>query len=203
MPLQNRVLATGEIVADPARGLFMGNRGILHDDNQRLGGARWRHKAWIICVLRHKDWHREVMQPRNYTELFFLDDAVALAAGHRPCALCRRGAFNDYRDAAGFIGSAPAMDDVLHAARAISRRFEQRRHALDIADLPSGAVVLRGKPMLVLGDALRPVTPEGYGRSEKRPVSGMVTVLTPPPSLRALRGGFVPVLHASAGGFSL
>ena len=84
MPLQNRVLATGEIVADPARGLFTGNRGILHDANKRLREARWRHKAWIICELVHNDWHRDVMTPGNYTELFFLDEAVALAAGHRP-----------------------------------------------------------------------------------------------------------------------
>ncbi len=90
MPHQNRVLATGEFVADPARGLFMGNRGILHDEYQRIGHVRWRHKAWITCRLKYKGWFREIMQLGNYTELFFLDEAVALAAGHRPCALCRR-----------------------------------------------------------------------------------------------------------------
>ena len=203
MPLQNRVLATGEIIAHPARGLFMGNRGILHDAKQRLGAARWRHKAWIICLLRHKDWHREVMQPGNYTELFFLDEAVALAAGHRPCAMCRRSAFDAYRLAAGFKGTANAMDASLHAARAIPRRFEQRRHNLGIGDLPNGAVILQEKPKLVLEDALRPVTPVGYGLPEMRPVSGEVAVLTPPPTLVALREGFCPVLHPSAGGFVL
>ncbi len=203
MPLQNRLLATGEIIADPARGLFMGNRGILHDTDQRLGAALWRHKAWIICVLRHKDWHRDVMQPGNYTELFFLDEAVAMAAGHRPCAMCRWDAYNSYRDAAGFKVTAKAMDNVLHAARAIPRRFEQRRHELDIGALPDGAIVWMGEPKLVRADALRPVKPEGYGPPELRPRSGVVTVLTPPPTLGALREGYRPVLHASAGGFVL
>ena len=203
MPLQNRVLATGEIVATPARGLFMGNRGILHDENQRLCRARWRHKAWIICVLRHKDWHRDVMQPGNYTELFFLDEAVALAAGQRPCAMCRWVAYNAYRDAAGFRGTAKAMDDGLHAARAVPRRFEQRRRAMDISTLPDGAIVLADVPKLVLDDAIRPVTAEGYGPPEVRPRSGDVSVLTPPPSLTALRKGYLPVLHPSASGFFL
>ncbi len=201
MPLQNRVLATGEIVATPARGLFMGNRGILHYENQRLGRARWRHKAWIICVLRHKDWHRDVMQPGNYTELFFLDEAVALAAGQRPCAMCRWGAYNGYRDAAGFKRTAKAMDKVLHAARAIPRQFLQRRHAMDISTLPDGAIILAEVPKLVLGDALKPVTPGGYGPPEARPKSGEVSVLTPPPTLTALREGYRPVLHPSASGF--
>ena len=200
MPLQNRVLATGDIVADPARGLFMGNRGILHDGDQRLGMARWRHKAWIICVLRHKNWHRDVMQPGNYTELFFLDEAVALAAGHRPCALCRRRAYDAYRDAAGFKDTAKAMDDDLHAARAIPRRFEQRRHAMDIRALPNGAIILQDVPKVVLSNALRPVTPEGYGPPEVRPKSGEISVLTPPPTLKALREGYRPELHLSAGG---
>lgn len=203
MPLQNRVLATGDIVAHPARGLFMGNRGILHDTNQRMGAARWRHKAWVTCVLRHKDWHREVMQPDNYTELFFLDEAVALAAGHRPCALCRRGAYNAYRDAAGFRSTAKSLDDSLHEARVIPRRFEQRRIELDFGEIPIGAIVLLAVPKLVLEDALLPVSPEDYGPSEKRPQSGKVTVLTPAPTIVALRAGYRPILHPSAGGFAL
>lgn len=199
MPLQNRVLATGEIVADPARGLYMGNRGILHDDHKRLGPARWRHKAWIICVLKHKDWHREVMRPGNYTELFFLDEAVALAAGHRPCKLCRHTAYLAYARAAGHTGSAPDLDARLHAERALPRRFEQRRHRAGIATLPDGAILLDGTPKLVLGQTLRPVRPHGYGPPEPRPGSGEVTVLTPPTSLKALDGGYLPVLHSSAG----
>ncbi|MEO6299829.1 MAG: hypothetical protein ABIO62_09385, partial [Paracoccaceae bacterium] len=88
MPLQNRVMPSGEIVADAAKGMFMGNRGCLHDDQQRLK-VPWRLKAWITCVLVFKDRNRVVMRPGHYTELFFLDEAVALAAGHRPCAECR------------------------------------------------------------------------------------------------------------------
>ena len=199
MPLQNRVLATGEIVAHPARGLFMGNRGILHDDRRRLGAARWRHKAWIICVLVHKDWHRTVMSPGNYTELFFLDEAVALAAGHRPCKLCRRDAYLAYTEAAGHRGSAPELDTVLHAERAIPRRFEQRRHTADLADLPDGAVILAdGTPNLVLGDRLLPIGPDRYGPAVKRPDQGTVPLLTPPTSVAALRGGYAPRLHPSS-----
>ena len=203
MSLQNRVLATGDIVAHPARGMFMGNRGILHDDQQRLGIRRWRHKAWVTCVLQHKDWHRNVMQPGKYTELFFLDEAVALAAGHRPCAMCRRRDYDAYRLAAGFAGSAKTMDDNLHNARAIPRRFEQRRHIRDLSELPNGAIILQDAPMLVIDDALLPVEPGGYGRPKDRPDHGAVTVLTPGPSIAALRNGYRPVLHASAGGFVL
>lgn len=191
MTLRNRVLATGEIVAHPARGRFMGNRGILHDDEGRIGKALWKHKAWIICVLEWKGWHREVMTPGNYTELFFLDEAVALAAGHRPCALCRRRAFNAYRDAAGFTGSAPGMDAVLHAERAVPRRFRQQRHEMQAGDLPDGTIFLDGLPKMVMGDAFYPVTAAGYGAAERR-VTGPVTVLTPPSSVEALRNGYAP-----------
>ncbi len=198
MPLQNRVLATGEIIAHPARGLFMGNRGILHDKDRRLTNALWRHKAWIICALKWKDWHRDVMRPDNYTELFFLDEAVAMAAGHRPCALCRRPAFNEFRAAADLNGPARDMDDMLHGERAIPRRFQQRRHQARIEALPSGAVILDGVPKLVLRDALRPVSLEGYGPAEPRP-TGQAIVLTPETSLAALHGGYRPRLHPSAG----
>ena len=93
MPLQNRVTPGGEIIADPARGTLMGNRGILHDAGQRLGVARWRHPHWIYCRLSFKGRRRAVMAPGRYTELFFLDEASALAAGHRPCYECRREDF--------------------------------------------------------------------------------------------------------------
>ena len=198
MPLQNRVLATGEIIAHPARGLFMGNRGILHGADRRLGPARWKHRAWIICALAHKDWHRQVMAPGTYTELFFLDEAVALAAGHRPCALCRRDAYRAYAAAAGQDGTAPALDARLHAERAIPRRFEQRRHMAPIDTLPDGAILFDGAPKLVLGDSLRPVRPDGYGPAEARPASGQVTLLTPPTTVRALANGYRPELHPTS-----
>lgn len=197
MPLQNRVLATGDIVAAPERGTFMGNRGILHGDTKTLNTARWRHKAWIICVLRWKDWYRKVMTPGHYTELFFLDEAVALAAGHRPCALCRRSAYNAYRDAAGFTESAKAMDDVLHSQRATPRRYAQRRSEVEAKTLPNGAVILSEHgPSLLCEDASIPVGVGGYGLRQKRP-QGRVTVLTPQSSCTALRNGYDPKLHPS------
>lgn len=188
-PLRNRVLATGEIVADRARGRFMGNRGILHDGERRIGRALWRHKAWIVCRLHWKGWHREVMTPGRYTELFFLDEAVALAAGHRPCALCRRESFDAYRAAAEFVGPATEMDARLHVERAVPRVFGQRRHEARAEDLPDGAILFDGGPKLVRGDSLYPVSAGGYGAPGKR-VTGRVTVLTPPSSVEALRNGY-------------
>ncbi len=131
------------------------------------------------------------MTPGAYTELFFLDEAVALAAGHRPCALCRRADYLAYRAAAGLTGSAAEMDAVLHAERAVPRRFEQRRHLAEAKALPDGTILLDGVPKLVLGDATFEVRPDGYGPALPR-VSGQVTVLTPPMSRRALAGGYVP-----------
>lgn len=190
-PLQNRVLATGEIVAHPARGRFMGNRGILHDNAQRLGQARWKHKAWVTCRLIWKDWHREVMTPGAYTELFFLDEAVALAAGHRPCGLCRYEDHMAYRAAAGVTGSAGEMDDLLHAERAVPRKFLQRREVLAAEGLPDGTVILDYAPKLLWQGAAFEVRVDGYGAAERRSV-GVVKVLTPALTRRALANGYVP-----------
>lgn len=198
MPLQNRVLATGEIIAHASRGMFMGNRGILHGDHHDLGRRRWSHKAWVTCVLKHKDWHRAVMTPHRYTELFFLDEAVALSAGHRPCALCRRADYTAYRQAAGLQGRAKEMDAQMHAERAIAQTYRQRRHEEDIAHLPDGAILMMDAPMLVLKDALCAVLPERYALPVRRPKAGTVTVLTPQTSLKALRAGYRPKLHVSA-----
>ena len=198
MPWQNRVLATGEIVADPARGMFMGNRGILHDDQRRLGRARWKHKAWVTCVLKHKDWHRNVMTPGAYTELFFLDEAVALAAGHRPCAMCRNADYKAFRTAAGLTGSSKEMDAAMHTERARPRSFAQRRHKAQLHDLPDGAILLEDVPKLLFNGALRPVRPGGYGAPEDLGAPRSITLLTPPTSLRALASGYAPQLHPSA-----
>ena len=180
MPLQNRVTPAGGIIADPARGLFMGNRGILHDDARRLGKARWRHRNWITCLLDFKGRRRHVMRPRGYTELFFLDEAVALAAGHRPCAECRRDRYRDFQAAwmagAGRDGpppKAPALDAALHAARIDPRTRRQRSFQADLAGLPDGVFIRpEGIPLLVLGDSLRPWTPGGYGAAIARPSVG-------------------------------
>lgn len=192
MPLQNRVLPTGEIVAEAARGMFMGNRGILHDDNRCLGRARWRHKAWVTCVLSFKGRHREVMTPGRYTELFFYDEAVAFAAGHRPCAECRRGDYLRFRAAAGIDGPIKAFDTMLHAARAIPRSFRQRRYRERIAALPDGTFILDpdGRALMIVGDALFGFGQGGYAAPVPRPGSGDVEVLTPRPLVEALASGY-------------
>jgi cytochrome c5 len=196
MPLQNRVLATGEVIATHARGMFMGNRGVLHDERQRLGAARWKHKAWVTCVLKHKNWHRDVMTPGHYTELFFLDEAVALAAGHRPCAMCRHADYVSYRAAAGLTGTASEMDAQMHAERAVPRRFLQCRDVAELAEQPDGTIILDQVPKLVHGDALFPVSPKGYGKAERR-TRGQVALLTPKTSRDALAAGYRPKYHPS------
>ncbi|WP_427025579.1 hypothetical protein ACP4J4_06640 [Aureimonas ureilytica] len=209
MPLQNRVTPFGEIVADPARGLFMGNRGILHDDQKRLGRSRWRHPNWIVCSLDYRATPRPLMAPGAYTELFFLDEATALAAGHRPCALCRRPAFRRFAAAWGAAASgaqgadappsAGRIDRELHAARLTDDR-RQRRHPAPLASLPDGAMVeIEAAPWLVHAGRRHRWTLAGYGEAE--PLDGRtVAVLTPEPSVAALRAGFAPVLHPSLSG---
>ncbi|MDV7144802.1 hypothetical protein R3X27_19145 [Tropicimonas sp. TH_r6] len=201
MTRQNRVLPTGEFTAHPARGLFMGNRGILHGATGQLGPARWRHRNWICCRLAFKGRKRTLMHPGRYTELFFLDEAVALAAGHRPCAECRRADYLSFRAAwqasLGPPGCAADLDRALHAAR-VTRNRRQVRHEAAARALPDGAIFLwKERPMLALGDAALPFTPDGYESARERP-GGSVTVLTPAPTLAVLCAGFRPVLHPSA-----
>lgn len=204
MPLQNRVTPTGEIVAVPDRGLFLGNRGVLHDENKRLGRRRWALKAWLICKLDFKGRRRAVMTPRRYTELFFLDEASAIAAGHRPCYECRRSDFQAWQSAwhsakgLTALPRAPEIDACLHAERIVPRSRTQRLWETDCADLPDGAFVLHdGAPHLVLADGLRRWSWQGYAAPIKRP-SEMIVTLTPPSSVAALRAGYRPVLHPSA-----
>ncbi len=202
MPRQNRVLPTGEIVADPARGTLTGNRGVLHDEHGQFGSARWRHRNWISCSLSYKDWRRPIMAPGHWTELFFLDEAVALAAGHRPCAVCRRAEYDVFRAAwaQAFGGAVKAgeIDRVLHDARIVSGSKAQKRHDADLSDLPDGTFILReGQPHLVLGDALYPYTPEGYGPPCPNDKAGHVTVMTPRPIVAVLEAGYRPLLHPS------
>ena len=158
MPLQNRVLPDQTIVADPARGLLTGNRGILHDASQTLR-HRWTAKAWICCALDWKATRRQPMTGRSWTELFFLDEAVALAAGHRPCATCRRSAYNAFRAAwakANLPGhQAPEIDGHLHAARLTATRH-QRLHLADGASLPDGTFILHPAPPHPAPSAPRP-----------------------------------------------
>ena len=194
MPLQNRVTPLGELIADPARGLVYGNRGCLHDASGRIR----RHsngKRWIACRLEFRGWRRsKLMQPGRFTELFFLDEATAFAAGHRPCALCRRADYTRLLEISGCSG-ADAVDSQLHSERA-------RHHNAGLADVPDGAFVLHdGEPWLVRGPGLLRWTPAGYTERASRP-SGRTTVITPPTFVAVLRSGWepvVPFLHPTAG----
>ena len=201
MPRQNRVLPTGEIAALPLRGLFTGNRGILHDASGQLGTSRWRHPHWVCCALSFKNRHRAIMSPGTWTELFFLDEAVALAAGHRPCAECRRADHLRFRAAwatAHGPATAPQIDRALHAAR-VTRNRAQVRHPADIATLPAGTFFLDGAtPALLTEATCVPFGATGYGPPRHRPTRGTVTVLTPAPLVAVLRAGYAPALHPTA-----
>jgi hypothetical protein len=206
MPLQNRVTPEGEIIAVAARGLMMGNRGgPLHGADQALRRRRWVSKQWICCRLEFNGRRRQVMAPNRYTELFFLDEATALAAGHRPCFECRRQDFLWFASLWGTAMGKPGratvgeMDTVLHQERVTARGEKViYRGALD--GLPSGAFVrLEGQPYLVLSSWLLPWSPVGYGAPILRPDSGDVEVLTPRSTVAVLSAGYCPtVLHESA-----
>jgi hypothetical protein len=204
-PLQNRVPPTGDIVAVPSRGMFMGNRGVLHDETQHLGKRRWVLKAWIICQLEFRGRQRTIMAPRRYTELFFFDEAAAIAAGHRPCYECRRQAAMAWRDAwrrAKALPEAPRasdMDAVLHRERVDANSRLQRRWPGAFDDLPDGAFVLiDDRPHLILGDSIRPWSWSGYGAPKPRPQGSGAIILTPPSAVAVLREGYQPELHSSA-----
>jgi len=202
MTLQNRVLPTSDIVAIPARGTLTGNRGIIHGPDRVLTTRRWSHKVWISCEVAWQNRKRAVMTGRNWTELFFLDEAVALAAGHRPCGYCRRADYTRFLDAweaaTGIRPRAPEVDAILHPAR-ITRNRVQIRHTARIATLPANCMVLKnGQAHLVRHHSLLPFSPDGYGPPIPRPRCGDVTVLTPAPLLAVLDNGYVPRLHPSA-----
>jgi len=202
MPLQNRVLPTGEIVTDPGRGLMMGNRGCLHGQGRELGTARWRSKLWICCVLDWQGRRRDPMPPGRWTALFFLDEATALAAGHRPCAYCRRADFQDFAGAwqaarrPSARPRAAEMDAVLHAER-VDRRRRKRTYQARAADLPDGVLVrVGGRAGLLLAGRLRPWSSGGYGAPCAPPT--VAEVLTPPSIVAAIAAGYRPLVHPSA-----
>jgi hypothetical protein len=198
MPLQNRVTPLGDLISDPARGLVYGNRGCLHDGTGRIRRS-FAVKRWIACRLEFKDWKRtKLLQPGRFTELFFLDEATAFAAGHRPCALCRRGDYD--RFVALFGARADEIDERLHAERLDASR-RRRLHRAQLAELPDGAFVLeRDEPWLVLEGQLRRWTPSGYAERRARG-GGRASLITPPSLVDVLRSGWsgaVPLLHPSA-----
>lgn len=195
--LRNRVQPDGLISDAPMRGTFTGNRGILHTKDKHIGDALWRHRAWICCTLNWQGRRRNVMTGRKWTELFFLDEATAMAAGHRPCAYCRRPAYTAFKNAWGKEIKAPEMDAILHKARAVAGARSLQRHKADISTLPPGTFILTDQFHLLTDDALLPYTVNGYAAPISRP-NGQVTVLTSPPMIDVLRGGYIPNIHPSA-----
>jgi hypothetical protein len=206
MPWQNRVTPLGELAADPARGLVYGNRGCLHDADGHIR-RQYNGKRWIACRLKFRGWHRnQLMQPGRFTELFFLDEATAFAAGHRPCALCRR---EDYTRLVGIWNvlhpgqvGAEAIDAQLHGERVDRRTRGQLRREAPLDELPDGAFVLdEGTPYLVLGARLLRWTPSGYVAATPRPARQQALLITPPSLVEVLRADWqpvVPLLHPSA-----
>jgi hypothetical protein len=204
VPLQNRVMPTGEIVADDSRGLMMGNRGCLHGHGRELGVSRWRSRAWICCVLEWKGVRRDPMPPGRWTALFFLDEATALAAGHRPCAYCRRQDFlgfaQAWRAARGLDRRpwAKEMDAVLHRER-VDRQRRQVTHSAPAGELPDGVMVRAGAAVgLLAAGRLRPWSFRGYAAPAAARLTGAVEVLTPPSIVAAIAAGYRPRLHPSA-----
>jgi len=201
---QNRVTPLSELIATPERGLVYGNRGCLHDDTGRIR-RRYSGRRWISCQLQFKDWRRgPLLQPGKFTELFFLDEATAFAAGHRPCALCRRADYNRFVEIWQALHPGPsgadAIDAQLHDERLDERT--QRHYDAPIDDLPDGTFVLHaGAPHLVLADRLLPWSPTGYLTHSSRPLRAQARVITPPSLVAVLRTGWeslVPVMHPSA-----
>jgi hypothetical protein len=204
MPLQNRVTPSGDIVAIADRGMFVGNRGIIHDPaTKTLLRKRWSNPAWIICVCEFRGRWREVMGGRSWTELFFLDEATAFAAGHRPCFYCRR------EDATRFRGAweqgnatgrvlAPDMDRVLHGERLDHGKKRLHPLPMPLAKLPEGAMVRQGTESYLIAQG-RPLkwSPAGYSEAGTS-LDGGALLLTPPSTLRAFGAGYRPVLHPSA-----
>jgi hypothetical protein len=210
VPRRNRVDPWGDLHAVQPRGLFTGNRGCVVDDHEHVV----RHHSsllWIICLTKFRDWRVPLARPRRWTPLFFLDEAVALAAGHRPCATCRPAEYAAYRDAVTRAAGASApllawqLNDRLHAerhrrGRGLVRASDRIMWSARYADLPDGAVVVApdGSCQLVLGDRLLRFSFDGWVLSTSRPSAGDANVLTPPTSVAALAHGYQPVLHASA-----
>lgn len=210
MPRRNRVDPFGDLHADPSRGLFTGNRGCVVDDEERVV----RHHGsslWITCKTKFRDWRWPLARPKRWTPLFFLDEAVALAAGHRPCAVCRRDEYLAYRDsvtrAIGAPGPLLAADlnkrlgaERLNRGRGMIRAQDRILWSSSLEDLPTGTVIVaeNGTPQLVYRQMLFEFSFAGWKMPRPLQVTGLASVLTPPTSVAALRQGYEPVLHPSA-----
>jgi hypothetical protein len=207
VPRQNRVTPFGALIVTPCRGTLMGNRGRLHDERQRVRRP-FLGKRWIVCVLEFRGRHREVMAPGRYTELFFLDEATALAAGHRPCAECQRGRYRLFREhwaaanpdaARSPAPPAARMDAVLHVERLDSKK-RKRTYAERLSRLPSGVLVTdeEGHAYLVRNGTLLLWTSGSYRATEWRPAGTECRVLTPPSVVAAIAHGYPVGWHVSA-----
>ncbi len=208
-PRRNRVDPWGDLQAITARGLFTGNRGCLVDD----AGQLVRHhngSLWIACQTEFQGWKHPLAAPHTWTPLFFLDDAVALAAGHRPCALCRRAPYNAYRDAVSLALDRPVLAaeinrrlsaERLRRGRGLNRAADRITSTHELSALPTGTVVIdpmTGQPHLVTEHHLQPFAFDGWRPGIERPPDLTVQVLTPATSVAALSNGFTPHLHPTA-----
>jgi len=209
MPRQNRVTPYGEIISVPDRGTMMGNRGRLHEEEGCIRRP-WQVERWLLCRLEFNGRHRVVMAPERYTELFFLDEATGLAAGHRPCFECRRKSFIAFADAwavgnAESIGAdrptAGSIDERLHAER-VGHERTKRSFTANIDDLPDGVFVTldedRDRAYLIREGCILEWSPGGYKHSLPLPVGEEVSVLTPRSTVEAIRAGYVPEVHPTA-----
>jgi hypothetical protein len=209
MPRQNRVTPWGEIITTPARGTLMGNRGCLHNDRQQIIRP-YQLKRWITCQPQFKGRHRAVMSPGQYTELFFLDEATALAAGHRPCAECSRPRFEEFRSiwaqanpelAHGPKPLATEIDDILHRER-VNAAKQKLTYQENLGALPDGSFVALDvkQPYLLFHGFLLAWHPERYGQRLAQPPDHLVQVLTPRSMVRTLAAGYRAGVHSSAFG---
>jgi hypothetical protein len=209
-PRRNRVDPFGDVNAVSSQGMFTGNRGCLVDESGEVV-RHHRGSLWITCLTQYRDWRHPIAAVGRWTPIFFLDDAVALAAGHRQCGLCRREAYRSYRDAVtrAFQLEHPALAvelnrrlalERLRRGSGISRASHRIVWSTDIAALPVGSVIIDDddRPRLVLANVLRAFTFDGWVDPIERPPRGTIRVLTPPTSVAALAHGFEPVMHSSA-----
>lgn len=205
MPLQNRVDPYGRLIAAKAKGNFLGNRGILHNDSKEIV-SQYKHKAWVTCALSFKGIKREIFSPNRYSELFFLDEATAFSAGHRPCAHCRKARYNEFK-AAWIAANSEApdnklsvqqIDDVLHKER-VTKGAQKVTYTAQLSDLPSGTFVeFDDKPYLLWDKSLFLWSPQGYKKSDIT-VSAIndIKVLTPASIVKLYCNGFIPEVHHS------
>lgn len=207
-PRQNRVTPFGALISTESRGTLMGNRGCLHDDRRRIQRS-FVGKRWLICVLEFRGNHRSVMTPRRYTELFFLDEVTALAAGHRPCAECQHARYGLFRAAWAAanpeFASSPApsadeMDRVIHSER-LDVEGAKRTYPELMSRLPDGTMIAdkASRPFLVMGQTLVPWEPGGYGEPIPQRADVLLRVLTPRSIVGALSAGYPGAVHPSAG----